>query len=88
MTELHFVCRDPLFSTSFGMIMRKYFPYAEMINIEIMRYYAFGLRKVSDKLKRNDGILGSRRESCHDIVPPAVCKLSPEAGRDIVKRQV
>ena len=68
--------------------MRKTFPYAEMINIEIMRYYSFGLRQAADKLKRNDGISGPSRQSCLDIVPPAVCKLSLEAERDFVKSQV
>ena len=67
------------------MIMRKNLAHAEMINIEIMWYYAFGL--TNDKLRRNDGISGLRRAACDDIVPPAVCKLSPEAEKGFVKSQ-
>ena len=68
--------------------MRKTLVYSEMINKEIMWYYAFGLTTVSDKLSRNEGILGPRRESCADVVPPAICQLSPEAEKEFVKSQV
>lgn len=83
----HLLFRDPLFSTSFGMIMRKHSAHSEMINIEIMRHYAYGLSMVSDKFRRNGGILGPRNAACGDIVPPAVCQLSPEAEKGYVKSQ-
>ena len=82
-----FTFRDPLFSTTFGMIVRKNFVHTEMINIEIMWHYAFGLSKVSHKFQRNDGISAQKRAACADIVPPATCKLSPEADRDFVTDQ-
>ena len=81
--------RDPLFSTTSAMIMRKNFSYAEKIDVQFMWLEALGLSKVRKSLVRNEGIWAQDSGPCGNAIDSGeTCQLSPEASHDYVRSQV
>ena len=74
------LCRDPLFSTRGAYIIRKNFPFTQIINNEIMWLHAhFGLERDFDigflSGKRNNGIWAANGGACELSEPSVKCEL-------------